>query len=87
MNIKLNKDDIELLIQSKCSWFYETEPDRFEHQKGNTKLTNKEGTANFVEGDLNALFVFNYFKEKKLNPVMFWDTSLNVWMIYSKEKF
>ena len=40
---------------------------------------------NFVDNDLSALFVFNYFKLKKFNPVLLWDTSQSNWCIFSNQ--
>ena len=37
----------------------------------------KSGTFNFVDNTLTALFVFDYFNKKKLNPVMLWDLAEN----------
>tara|TARA_R110001606_G_scaffold351132_1_gene501288 strand:- start:641 stop:859 length:219 start_codon:yes stop_codon:yes gene_type:complete len=50
---------------------------RFELIKGNKKHILKSGTFNFVDNTLTALFVFDYFNKKKLNPVMLWDLAEN----------
>ena len=71
--MKLNLKDIELLIHTRCSSFYHEQINRFELIKGNKKHILKTGTFNFVDDTLSALFVFDYFHKKKLNPVLLWD--------------
>ena len=71
--MKFTKKDIESLIHTKCSCFYYEQMNRFELIKGNKKHILKSGTFNFVDNTLTALFVFDYFNKKKLNPVMLWD--------------
>ena len=51
------------------------------------KNINKKGMFNFVDNDLSALFVFNYFKLKKFNPVLLWDTSQSNWCIFSNQNW
>ena len=71
--MKFTKRDIESLIHTKCSCFYYEQMNRFELIKGNEKHILKSGTFNFVDNTLTALFVFDYFNKKKLNPVMLCD--------------
>lgn len=71
--MKLNNKDIELLIHTKCKCFYNEQKHRFEHLKGNIKNINDKGMFSFIDDTLSALYVFNYYKDKKLNPVMLWD--------------
>ena len=85
--MKLTKKDCELLINSKYDCFYSEQKNRFEHIKGNLNNINKKGMFNFVDNDLSALFVFNYFKLKKFNPVLLWDTSQSNWCIFSNQNW
>ena len=85
--MKLTKKDCELLINTRCRSFYSEQKNRFEHIKGNLKNINKKGMFNFVDNDLSDLFVFNYFKLKKFNPVLLWDTSQSNWCIFSNQNW
>jgi|TARA_Y100000401_G_scaffold111402_1_gene109634 hypothetical protein len=81
--IALTDDDIELLITQTCKSFINDFYNRFEIVRGNLDQITEYGCFHWVETNIEAVFVYNFFQNKNINSAMLWDLDLTSWVIFT----
>jgi hypothetical protein len=93
MNITIDKYDIEYLHNAKMKSFVNIQPDRFEFIKPLKKPINchENGTLYWCgQNYINALILFNWFKNKNIESQILWDLVENPeaqFVVWSNTKF
>tara|TARA_Y100001951_G_C11246287_1_gene243576 strand:- start:279 stop:563 length:285 start_codon:yes stop_codon:yes gene_type:complete len=93
MNIKIDKQDIDYLHNSRMQSFVNEQSFRFELIKPFKKPLDchNKGTLHWCgENYLNALILFRWFESKKVKSQILWDTVENPncqYVVWSETKF